>query len=65
MRWFFLLLVVTACRPRPCEEETTLCGCAQRSDCSLEVDGCYCPSQCGAEVQCVCGGGTFKACHTR
>lgn len=58
------LLCLVGCRHR-CEDETTNCGCAARSECRLVVDTCFCPSECGAEVQCVCGGGRFLRCESR
>ena len=46
----------------PCATITDLCSCNARLDCYAVSDGCICPSECGAQVQCVCGGGKFLRC---
>lgn len=57
-------LTLLGCKPK-CEEETTNCGCSNRTECMLVTDGCFCPSECHPEIQCICGGGKFVRCETR
>lgn len=66
MRTLIVLMAMSllACGvARPCSVETTTCGCYARAECSVVVDTCFCPSECGADVRCVCGGGKFVRCE--
>jgi hypothetical protein len=59
-----LAVLAVGCGPPPCEAETTACGCFQRrTECKLITDICWCPDQCGVEVKCVCGDGSFLRCE--
>jgi hypothetical protein len=42
------------------------CECWAASDrCTARTEACWCPSECNAAIDCICGGGRFLACQDR
>lgn len=49
----------------PCATITDVCSCRARADCQPVTEACWCPSECGEKVACVCGGGKFLRCEAK